>query len=100
MPSKVGPIIMGTLYLLVVIFIMIFCGLRSPDFNIYSQYWGLFGTLVGVATGAIPAFFFKAQADQATDQAKKSDTKARLYAEALEPDKVEEVKQKNAETFS
>ena len=55
MNSKIGPILIGLSYLGLVVFIMIFCAKQSSDFAGYSQYWGLFGTLVGVATGAIPS---------------------------------------------
>jgi hypothetical protein len=98
-PSKTGPILIGLAYLGIVVFIVYFCGERASDFAGYSQYWGLFGTLVGVATGTIPSFFFKAQADQANARADKATDKAQAYAEALSPDKIEEVRQRNVEAF-
>src|SRR4051812_23663226 len=100
MQSKVGPILIGIAYLALVGFIIVYCGERAAGFNGYSQYWGLFGTLVGVATGAIPSFFFKAQADQASDRADKASTKAEVFAGALEPQKVEELKRVNPRAFA
>src|SRR4051794_9621962 len=50
MDTKVGPILMGIAYLAVVVFIMIFCAHQAKDFDEFAKYWGLFGTLVGVAT--------------------------------------------------
>jgi hypothetical protein len=100
MQSKLGSILIGIAYLALVVFIIIYCGQRSADFSGYSQYWGLFGTLVGVATGAIPSFFFKAQADQANDRAEKANGKAQVLAGALEPEKVEELKRAQPRTFA
>ena len=106
MQSKTGPILIGLAYLALVVFIMMFCADQSKDFDEYSKYWGLFGTLVGVATGAIPSFFFKAQADaaeaKADDQAAraiKEASKAQLYAEAAEPSRAAQVREENIELF-
>jgi hypothetical protein len=90
--SKTGSILIGIAYLALVVFIIIYCGHRAADFNGYSQYWGLFGTLVGVATGAIPSFFFKAQADQANDRAQRANNKAQVFAGALDPQKADELR--------
>lgn len=98
---------MGLAYLLLVVFLILFCAYRSTTFDDYSKYFGLFGTLVGVATGAIPGYFFKTQADKAnnladkaTDHAHKESAKAQLYAGALAPEKAEEVKRGNLDVFS
>ncbi len=71
---------------------------RWDTFDDYSKYWGLFGTIVGVVTGAIPSFFFKSQADQATERAEKEaeraakeSTKAQWYAGAADPTRIEEM---------
>jgi hypothetical protein len=95
METKLGPILMGLAYLALVVFLILFCATRTNTFDDYSKYWGLFATLVGVATGAIPSFFFKSQADkadvraaEATDRAAKESAKAQLYAEAADTDKV------------
>lgn len=96
METKVGPILMGVAYLALVVFIIVFCATETTSFDDYSQYWGLFGTLVGVATGAIPSFFFKTQADRAAERAEdeagraaKESTKAQLYAGAADPARIE-----------
>ena len=56
----VGPVIIAVAYILLVGFIIIWIGKETSNFAEFSQYWGLFGLIVGVITGAIPAFFFKA----------------------------------------
>jgi hypothetical protein len=113
MPTKVGPILMGLAYLILVVFLILFCAYRSNSFDDYSKYFGLFGTLVGVATGGIPGFFFKAQADKAndlankandlankaSDRADKESTKTQLYAGALEPEQVEQIKGRHPGLF-
>jgi hypothetical protein len=107
MNSKIGPILIGLSYLGLVVFIMIFCAKQSSDFAGYSQYWGLFGTLVGVATGAIPSFFFKSQADDAKKQADsakanaaKETTKAQLYAAVADPQAAAQVQTNHPDLFA
>lgn len=92
METKTGPILIGLAYLALVVFIIVFCANLTSTFEEYSQYWGLFGTLIGVATGAIPGFFFKAQADRATEKANTANEeaanagkRAELYASAADP---------------
>jgi len=106
MQSKTGPVLIGLAYLGLVVFIMLFCADQSSGFDDYSKYWGLFGTLVGVATGAIPSFFFKTQADQAdqkakdaTDKASKEASKAQLFAVAAEPAAASRVVEENPQLF-
>src|SRR4051794_23480822 len=72
MNSKIGPVLVGLSFLGLVVFIMIFCAKQSSDFAGFSQYWGLFATLVGVATGAIPSFFFGSQASEAKTEVAKA----------------------------
>lgn len=64
-----GSLVMGGAYLVLVGAIMWFCAKETSTFDDFAKYWGLFGTIIGVVTGAIPAFFFKAQAEQAQGQA-------------------------------
>lgn len=106
MQTRSGSSLMGIAYLVLVALIILFCAARSNNFDDYAKYFGLFGTLVGVATGAIPSFFFKAQAEKATDlagkasdRADKESAKAQVYAGALEPQKVNDVKQDNPGLF-
>jgi hypothetical protein len=99
MDMKIGPILMGLAYLGVVVFLIVFCAAETRTFDDYSKYWGLFATLVGVATGAIPSFFFKTQADKATDRADKEATKAQLYAAAVEPASSEQIRRDNPRLF-
>jgi hypothetical protein len=98
MTDKLGPILIGLAYLALVVFIMVFCAEQASDFDEFSQYWGLFGTLVGVATGAIPGFFFKTQADKADqraaaaeDDAKDASKRAEAYALAADSQKADEI---------
>jgi hypothetical protein len=98
---------MGIAYLALVVFIIIFCATETTNFDDYAKYWGLFATLVGVATGAIPSFFFKTQADKATEladkqtaRAEKESTKAQVYASAADPDRVRELRETHTELLS
>src|SRR5262245_10045810 len=111
--SSVGPILIGLAYLALVVFIIVFCATQSKSFDEYSKYWGLFATLVGVATGAIPSYFFKTQADQANSIANKASdladqqsaradresTKAQLFAQAVDPDRGEAIRTAHADLF-
>lgn len=99
MATKVGPILIGLAYLALVVFIILFCADQSNGFDEYSKYWGLFATLLGIATGAIPSFFFKAQTDKANEQAAKESARAQAYASAADPDKVEAMKAATPELF-
>lgn len=95
MKEQVGPILMGVAYLALVVFLILFCAERTSTFDEFSKYWGLFATLVGVVTGAIPSFFFKSQADRAeekasvaTDYAEKAAARAEAYAGVAPEDRV------------
>ncbi|MEY2472287.1 MAG: hypothetical protein QOK28_1616 [Actinomycetota bacterium] len=106
METKIGPILMGLAYLALVVFIIVFCATETKTFDDYAKYWGLFATLVGVATGAIPSFFFKAQADKAveradkaTERADKESTKAQVFAGAADPGRLDAVIATNPELF-
>ncbi len=106
MPTKIGPILIGLAYLALVVFIIIFCAQQSETFEEYSQYWGLFATLIGVATGAIPSFFFKTQADRETERARKAEeqvqkemAKAQLFAGAADPGAVERITADRSDLF-
>lgn len=106
MPSKTGPIYIAFAYLILVVFIMWFCARESTGFDEYSKYWGLFGTLVGVATGAIPSFFFKGQAeaaqkkaDEQTQRADKEASKAQIYAGLADPLQADQIPAQHQELF-
>ena len=100
MASKTGPILIGLAYLGLVVFIMVFCAEQSSGFDEYSKYWGLFGTLVGVATGAMPSYFFKTQADTAKAKADQATMKAELYAAVAEPGAAAQIQADRPDLFS
>lgn len=60
-PSAV--VALGFLALVAVFF------LKAVDSDDFEMIWAAVGTIVGVVTGAIPSFFFKAQADKASARA-------------------------------
>jgi hypothetical protein len=77
---------------------MVFSAEQSKNFDEFAKYWGLFGPIIGVATGAMPTFFFKAQADKAESRAEKAEevavdasTRAEAYAAVAEPEAAESV---------
>ncbi|HVE92044.1 MAG TPA: hypothetical protein VNE62_07065 [Actinomycetota bacterium] len=93
-------------YLALVVFIIIFCATESTNFDDYSRYWGLFATIVGVATGAMPSFFFQSQAHRATERAaqaeqnaRKAGQRAELYAGIAPQEKVSEVQAAHRDLF-
>ena len=88
----VGPVIIAVAYILLVGFIIIWIGNETSNFAEFSQYWGLFGLIVGVTTGAIPAFFFKASADQAKADAAKAGQRAEVYAMYMPGEKAAEAR--------
>ena len=98
--QSVGSIVIAVCYLGVVVLLIFYCGWQADSFDEYAQYWGLFATLVGVTTGAIPSFFFKAQADRANDRANKESTKALLMAGAADPDRAKEIREAHQSLFS
>jgi hypothetical protein len=88
-----GAVAMGLGYVGLVVFLLLFCGWRTTTYDEFAKYWGLFGTIVGVVTGAIPAYFFKVKADtsdaRAADADRRADReaqKAQLYAAAAGPE--------------
>lgn len=104
--DKIGSILIGLAYLVLVVFLILFCARETDSFDGFSQYWGIFGTLVGVTTGAIPAFFFKTKAEAAETRAaeagvreRREAQKAQLYAAAAGPDAAERVFQTNQRLF-
>lgn len=96
--SKAGPVIIAFAYLALLVFIVLFSGLQSDGFEEFAQYWGLFGTLVGVVTGAIPAFFFKADANKADTSAQAANKRAEIYASIADPERVSEAEARLADT--
>ncbi len=79
---------------------------RATDSADFATIWAAVGSIVGVVVGAIPSFFFKAQADtaQATakstqDQMVKEAQKAQLLAGAADHQLVEKIKADNPELF-
>lgn len=99
MQSKTGPILIGLAYLGLIVFLILFCADQSSSFEEYSQYWGLFGTLVGVATGAMPAFFFKTQADKAETRAEEANARANTIAGAADPQAIEQARSIRPDLF-
>lgn len=73
-------VVVGLAYLALVVFLVLFCAKETETFDEYSKYWGLFATLIGVATGAIPSFFFHAQAAEANQRADQAQARAETIA--------------------
>ena len=101
-----GAVLMGLAYIGLVVFLLLFCGWRTTTYDDYAKYWGLFGTIVGVVTGAIPAYFFKIQADRndkrAIEQSARADReaqKAQLYAGVANGPDAQQVQRDNPELF-
>lgn len=93
-------------YLLLVWLIVQFCGSRTDTFEEFSKYWGLFGMIVGVATGAIPSFFFRDQAQKAGAAAEKAEVaagkaaqRAELFAGLAPAEKLDEVRKAYPSAF-
>ena len=53
----------------------------------FDKIWAGAGTIVGVLTGAIPAYFFHQQAQQAQQQATAANARAEVAAGAADPEK-------------
>ncbi|HZA05170.1 MAG TPA: hypothetical protein VE617_11435 [Propionibacteriaceae bacterium] len=101
-----GAILMGIAYLALLVFIMVFCAWVTTTFDDFAKYWALFGTIVGVASGSIPAYFFKTQADRsekrAEEEGERADReaqKAQLFAAAANVPEVREIQREHAELF-
>jgi beta-glucosidase/6-phospho-beta-glucosidase/beta-galactosidase len=111
--KNVGPILMGLAYLALVVFIMVFCATVTTTFDEFAKYWAVFGTIVGVTTGAIPAYFFKTQADKSdqraaqavqraereTERANRETQKAQLFAESAPASEAAHIRREHAELF-
>ncbi len=104
--SSAGSVLIGVAYLLLVVFLLLFCGWRTTTFDDFAKYWGLFGTIVGVVTGVIPAYFFKVKADasdaRAADADRRADReaqKAQLYAAAAAAPEAQQVSHDHRELF-
>jgi hypothetical protein len=65
----------------------------------FETVWTGVGSIVGVATGAIPSFFFRSDAQNAREAASQAHTRAELMAGAADPDKVKEVRESHPELF-
>ena len=94
--SSVGSILMGLAYLALVVFLLLFCGWRTTTYDDFAKYWGLFGTIIGIVTGAIPTYFFKVQADRRADR---EGEKAQLFASAANTADIQEIRRTNPELF-
>ena len=99
-------VIVALAYLALIVTIMFFCAKRTNSFDEFSKYWGLFAMIVGVATGAIPSFFFQSQtrkaneaAATAEDHARKASQRAELFAGLAPADKVEEIRRTHSTMF-
>jgi hypothetical protein len=79
---------------------------RATDADNFATVWAAVGTVVGVVVGAIPSFFFKAQADIAQDRAKDAQSlamdearKTQLYAGAADPQLAQKIQEDHANLF-
>jgi hypothetical protein len=57
----------------------------------FDKIWAGAGTIVGVVTGAIPAYFFRQQAQQAQQQASDATRHWAAAAGAADPDKYHQI---------
>lgn len=94
--GSAGSVLMGLAYLALVVFLLLFCGWRTTTYDDFAKYWALFGTIVGIITGVIPAYFFKVQADRRADREAE---KAQLFASAANTADITEIRRNNPELF-
>ena len=99
MNGKTGSTVMGIGFLVLVLILVFALFRETSTFDDFSKYWGLFGTIVGVVTGAIPSFFFKAEADSAKAEAKKQSEKAEALAGIAEPAAVRQLQSDRSDLF-
>jgi hypothetical protein len=65
----------------------------------FQAVWAGVGSIVGVATGAIPSFFFRSDAQNAREDARKAHMRAELMAGAAEPAEARAVREMHREVF-
>ena len=89
------------------------CAWVTTTFDDFAKYWALFGTIIGVATGSIPSYFFKTHADRSekraadegdranreAERANRETQKAELFAGAASVPEVQEIQRNHAELF-
>jgi hypothetical protein len=82
-PSWQSVVIAVAVIALVGVFFVV--GLTQTNSNDdFLKVWGAVGTISGVVAGAIPSFFFKAQADKATGHAARATAAATQQAERVQ----------------
>lgn len=74
--------------------------LREYDVDEFLKVWAVLGTLVGVLTGAIPAYFFAVAADQAKQAQAKSDELTRTVLGVADVKLLEKAKEIRPDLFS
>jgi hypothetical protein len=72
---------------------------KAVDSTNFAEIWAGVGTVVGVITGAIPAYFFRTQVKQANEIAAKAEQKATAIAAEASPDAVEAARKRNPHLF-
>ncbi len=99
-------VVVSVLFLGLVGYIVHFCGTKANTFDEFAKYWGLFATIIGVVTGAIPSYFFHSEAMQANARAAtaeagatKAKERAEIYAAHLPPDRVESIRADHPSIF-
>jgi hypothetical protein len=65
----------------------------------FEAIWAGVGSIVGVVTGAIPTFFFRRDAQNAHEDARKAQARAEIMAGVAEPAEVKAVKAQHPEVF-
>lgn len=70
------PVVVALGFLAIVGIILIITLPRGGDADSFLKVWGGVGTVIGVVTGAVPSFFFKRAADNASTRAQQAEKRA------------------------
>lgn len=98
-PSWQSVVVAVAVIALVGVFFVV--GLReTDDTDDFLKVWAGLGTVVGVVAGAIPAFFFKTQAEKAVEQAQGADARFRALAATATPDQMHDARTMAPAAFS
>lgn len=73
---------------------------KAVDSSDFAEIWAGVGTVVGVVVGLIPSYFFKTQADRASDTADKAQAREAAIAAEASPQQVAEARRNNPVAFS
>ena len=97
-PSPRQAMVVAVAYVLLIGVIAV-VSLHEYSVDDFLKVWAVLGTLIGVLTGAIPAYFFAVSASNAKKEQERASAQAQTILGVAEPMVIEKAKELRPELF-